>query len=145
MAEPSARYRSKFSGFDMDRGIEYALKMMEEGEQIIPIESTFDSKVDLNMVLAPGKYSVRYYKNSYDDTSDILIILTVAEFEDILIQKYEYLGEVVQRKYTISKKEWGSWDYVRDFAIVEGMDEQIQVSKSTLVFRNVERASDIFK
>lgn len=130
------KYYSKFSGTDLDKAVEYILKLKAEAGVII-IGSTPEEVVDLNNVTDIGNYVIHFYSNSYDDSQvPTLMELMVFEITDgIYCQRYDVRGETVQRLYSTVDKEFTNWAPVKNILSVE-QDEVVSVGKPTLILRH---------
>lgn len=131
-----SKYYAKFSGQELDKAIEYAMKLRNESD-IQVIGSSVDTKVDLNEVKETGVYIAHYYTNSYDDTLSPLRIevYTFPINDEIICQRYDVKGDTVQRYYSISEDIWSEWAPVKNILSVDE-GEVVSVGKPTLVLRH---------
>lgn len=139
-----AKYISKFSGRQVDEAVEIVRKQQELGTDKI-LDSTADKPVDLNtMLFEEGKYTIYYFTGADEgSTSGKPIEVEVFKYKDGAPgQRYEKNGTTVERKYDTETSTWGDWVPVTDFSTVTG-DEVLQVSKDTIVYREVKDASEV--
>lgn len=134
-------YLSKYSGENIDEGIEAALNARSTiGHVIIP--TTPEKKVDLDSLLNPKVYRIAYYTNGYNDESTSRPIdLNVRYISDNIIEQSYYDGEQkVVRTYDVQDKAFGLWqvDSKEDGIIVSSINDTVEVGKQTLVLRYTE-------
>lgn len=138
-------YYAKHSGDELDKVIEYVLKLMDSSTSDI-IDSDPVNKIDLNTVIEKqGTFTIEYYTNSYDDTQERPIDLRVAFIGNtMIVQRYEFNAVTVQRTYTVETEEWSEWAPVKSFVVADETEE-IHVDADTLVFRGVASADKFFE
>lgn len=139
-----AKFTSKYSGKEIDAAIDEFKKQQELSTDKI-IDTSVDEPIDLNnMVENEGKYTVYHFSGAAEGTeSGKPIEIEVFKYPDGNTgQRYEQNGVTVERKYNSETEEWGEWNPVKDFGVVEG-DEVLDVQKDTVVYRVVADASAI--
>ena len=131
-----SRYISKFSGEEIDHGIEAAIRL-EKIVDHVKLDSTVDDKYDINHLLDPGIYDIDYYVNSYDDQSTQRpISVHVVQLSNGWIQQsYQIGAETVYRYYSVIDKIFKPWQVMSDIVSVNHEDE-VEVSKPTIVLRH---------
>ena len=132
----ASKYISKFSGEEIDKGVQIALDL-EKVIDHIKLESSVDKKYDMNKLLKPGVYDIDYYTNSYNDLSTQRpITVSVTRLSNSWMeQAYRAGSEKVHRYYSILNKEFTPWKVISDIISVDHT-ETVEVSKTTVVLRH---------
>jgi len=138
------KYFSRYQGEQFDQAIEYILSLRENSTSKV-IASSPDNKADLDTIFdEEGIYTIHYYIHSYDDTDESAIDLTVVFLDDnTVLQQYKANGTDVERSYNKTTGEWSTWSPVKPFLQL-GQDEEVTVSKPTLILRKITNPDEFF-
>ena len=131
-------YKSRFSGAQIDEAVARVLYGTGAEYGHLILECSPSSKINLNDVLALNRYSIAYYKNSYDDTSTITpIILDVTRVSETTIEQRYSIGDVLVHRYydavTATFSDWDMCDIMASNLISVNANEVITVKQPTLV------------
>ena len=132
-------YRSRYSGSELDRAIEYSLKLLNDGPLQL-VDTTLVNPAILSEILTPGMYSIAFYVDSYNDekTGEPILLKVFSINDDVIGQRYETVGKEVERFYTISEATWSTWDDVKTWVtpyVLASADEEVVVKSPTIIFR----------
>ena len=133
-------YSSKYSGEEIDRGIEAALNAKDTIAHVF-LKTSENKKADLNELLSPKVYRIEYFVNGYNDnTTERPIDLSVKYLNDNTIeQSYQDGDHEVVRTYNIETQTFSEWDIGSGGSsmniITAAIDETVEVKKPTLILR----------
>lgn len=139
-----AKYHSSYTGPEIDESVGKILKQKDLGMGKT-LDSSVDEPFDLNTLInEEGTYTIQYVVGAVDESEyGKPIEIKVFTYPDGRPgQRYEKNGIAYERKYDPESSEWGEWEPVQDFRIVEG-DEVLNVGKDITVFRIVKDASEV--
>lgn len=131
-------FPSKYSGEEIDAGIEAALNMKNMLAHVYYASSEVN-KADLDLFLQPKVYRIDYYVHGYNDESTRRPIdLQVQYIDDTTIQQsYKDGDDQVVRTYDVATQTFSEWeiDASGTNVIIASVNETISVKKPTFVLR----------
>lgn len=140
----AGKYKSEFSGKEIDTAIKKVYSDKELSVNQI-LESSADNPINLdNLTDQEGKFTIYFFENAAEgSTSGKPIELEV--FKDAngnIVHRYEKNGVTMERVYNEEAKTWSDWKPCASFSQIEE-EETLEVTRDTLVFRNVKDASEV--
>ena len=129
------KYQSKHTGAELDKALDYSLLHENKGSVHI-LDSSNESRTDLNTLINPGVYATQYVTNAKSglDSFDCVIeIVNETIVNDVLKQSYTYKEITVYRYYKDGNwSDW--WEEKPDFIKAKSTD-MVSVNKPTIVIR----------
>ena len=131
-------FPSKYSGEEIDAGIEAALNMRNMLAHVY-YPSSEVNKADLNLFLQPKVYRIDYFVNGYaEDSGRRPIDLYVQYINDTTVQQsYKDGDNNLVRTYDVPTQTFTEWeiDASGTNVVIASINEEVSVKKPTFVLR----------